>query len=149
MPSKVTVYDLLISCPGDVGDAITVIDDVVEAFNQKYNTILNLGIRTRYWKKSSYPQSGGKPQELLNKQFVKDCDLAVAIFKTRFGTPTDKYGSGSEEEVEIMLNAGRQVFLYFDDSPVSPSDIDAEQYQKVKDFEKNIEHEGYILVINP
>ena len=55
MPSKVTVYDLLISCPGDVWDAITVIDDVVEAFNQKYNTILNLGIRTRYWKKSSYP----------------------------------------------------------------------------------------------
>ena len=136
MPSRVTIYDLLISCPGDVEDAVKIIDDVVETFNQKYNTTLSLGIRTRYWKKSSYPQSGGKPQELLNKQFVEDCDLAVAIFKTRFGTPTDKYGSGSEEEIEIMLNAGRQVFLYFDDSPVSPSDIDAEQYQKVKDFEK-------------
>ena len=142
MPSKVTVYDLLISCPGDVGDAIKVIDDVVELFNQKYNATLNLGIRTRYWKKSSYPQSGGKPQDLLNKQFVEDCDLAVAIFKTRFGTPTDKYGSGSEEEIEIMLNAGRQVFLYFDDSPVSPSDIDAEQYQKVKDFEKKYRTRG-------
>lgn len=59
MPSKVTVYDLLISCPGDVGDAIKVIDDVVELFNQKFNATLNLGIRTRYWKKSSYPQSGG------------------------------------------------------------------------------------------
>lgn len=142
MPSKVTVYDLLISCPGDVGDAIKVIDDVVELFNQKYNATLNLGIRTRYWKKSSYPQSGGKPQDLLNKQFVEDCDLAVAIFKTRFGTPTDKYGSGSEEEIEIMLNAGRPVFLYFDDSPVSPSDIDAEQYQKVKDFEKKYRTQG-------
>lgn len=142
MPSEVTFYDLLISCPGDVGDAIKVIDDVVETFNQKYNTTLNLGIRTRYWKKSSYPQSGAKPQELLNKQFVEDCDLAVAIFKTRFGTPTDKYGSGSEEEIEIMLNAGKQVFLYFDDSPVSPSDIDAEQYQKVKDFEKKYRTQG-------
>lgn len=142
MPSKVTVYDLLISCPGDVEDAVKIIDDVVETFNQKYNTTLSLGIRTRYWKKSSYPQSGGKPQELLNKQFIEDCDLAVAIFKTRFGTPTDKYGSGSEEEIEIMLNAGRQVFLYFDDSPVSPSDIDAEQYQKVKDFKKKYRTRG-------
>lgn len=142
MPSKVTVYDLLISCPGDVGDAVKIIEEVVDTFNQKYNSILNLGIRTRYWKKSSYPQSGGKPQELLNKQFVEDCDLAVAIFKTRFGTPTDKYGSGSEEEIEIMLNEGRQVFLYFDDSPVSPSDIDSEQYQKVKDFEEKYRSRG-------
>ena len=142
MPSNVTMYDLLISCPGDVGDAIRVIENVVEAFNQKYNTTLNLGIRLRYWKISSYPQSGGKPQELLNKQFVEDCDLAVAIFKTRFGTPTDKYGSGSEEEIEIMLNAGKQVFLYFDDSPISPSNIDSEQYQKVKDFEEKYKTKG-------
>ena len=58
MPSKVTVYDLLISCPGDVGDAVKIIEEVVDTFNQKYNSILNLWIRTRYWKKSSYPQSG-------------------------------------------------------------------------------------------
>ena len=142
MASNVTVYDLLISCPGDVKDAVNVINEVVESFNQKYISTLNIGIRTRYWKKSSYPQLGGKPQELLNKQFVEDCDLAVAIFKTRFGTPTDEYGSGSEEEIEIMLDVGRQVFLYFDDSPVSPSDIDADQYQKVKDFEEKYRTRG-------
>ena len=142
MPRNVTVYDLLISCPGDVVDAVKEIEDVVENFNQKYNTTLNLGIRIRYWKKSSYPQSGGKPQDLLNKQFVEDCDLAVAIFKTRFGTPTDKYGSGSEEEIEIMLNSGRQVFLYFDDSQISPSEIDTGQYQKVKDFKEKYRTRG-------
>lgn len=142
MASNVTVYDLLISCPSDVKDAVNVINEVVESFNQKYISTLNIGIRTRYWKKSSYPQLGGKPQELLNKQFVEDCDLAVAIFKTRFGTPTDEYGSGSEEEIEIMLDAERQVFLYFDDSPVSPSDIDADQYQKVKDFEEKYRTRG-------
>lgn len=142
MPNNVTVYNLLISCPGDVVDAVKVIEDVVDNFNQKYNSTLNLGVRTRYWKKSSYPQSGGKPQDLLNKQIVKDCDLAVAIFRTRFGTPTDKYGSGSEEEIEIMINAGRQVFLYFDDSPISPSEIDTGQYQKVKDFEEKYRTRG-------
>ena len=46
MPSRVTIYDLLISCPGDVEDAVKIVDDVVETFNQKYNTTLSLGIRT-------------------------------------------------------------------------------------------------------
>ena len=40
---------------------------------------------------------GGKPQALLNEQFVNKCDAAVAIFWTRFGSPTDEYGSGTEE----------------------------------------------------
>ena len=142
MPNNVTIYDLLISCPGDVVEAVKVIEEVVESFNQKYNSTLNIGIRTRHWEKSSYPQSGGRPQELLNKQFVEDCDLAVAIFKTRFGTSTDKYDSGSEEEIEIMLNAGKQVFLYFDVSPVSLTEIDLEQYQKVKDFEEKYRTKG-------
>lgn len=70
-------------------------------------------IQTRYWKTSSYSQSGKKPQELLNEQFVKNCDAAVAVFWTRFGTPTDQYGSGTEEEIEIMLNAGKQVLCIF------------------------------------
>lgn len=51
MPSNVTVYDLLISCPGDVMEAVTIIEAVVDGFNQKYNTTLNSGIRTKYWKK--------------------------------------------------------------------------------------------------
>ena len=28
------------------------------------------------------------------------------MFWTRFGTPTDEYGSGTEEEIEIMLPDG-------------------------------------------
>lgn len=34
---------------------------------------------------------------------------AVAIFWTKFGTPTDKYGSGTEEEIEEMLSSNKQV----------------------------------------
>lgn len=46
-------------------------------------------IQVRQWHKSSYAQSGGKPQALLNEQFVNKCDAAVAMFWTRFGSPTD------------------------------------------------------------
>ena len=96
MPKNIVLYDLLISCPGDIKSEIKVIEEVVEEFNQQFATTLGISIRTRHWSKSAYAQSGGKPQELLNKQFVDNCDAAVALFWTRFGTPTDKYGSGSE-----------------------------------------------------
>lgn len=136
MPQNVTQYDLLISCPGDIKEEIEVINRTVQKFNDQFSDTLGISIRTRHWSKNSYPQSGGKPQALLNEQFVKKCDAAVALFWTRFGTPTDEYGSGTEEEIEIMLDAGKQVFLYFSDKPIPPSETDWEGYQKVQAFKQ-------------
>jgi hypothetical protein len=136
LPQNVTQYDLLISCPGDIKEELEVINRTVQKFNDQFSDTLGISIRTRHWSKNSYPQSGGKPQALLNEQFVKKCDAAVALFWTRFGTPTDEYGSGTEEEIEIMLDAGKQVFLYFSDKPIPPSETDWEGYQKVQAFKQ-------------
>lgn len=127
MSKNVTMYDLLISCPGDIKDEISIIEDAVDKFNQQYAEPLEISIRTRHWSKSSYAQSGGKPQSLLNDQFVNDCDAAVAIFWTRFGTPTDDYYSGTEEEIEYMLNHGKQVFMYFCEKDVPYEKLEGNQ----------------------
>ena len=77
---------------------------------------------------------------------MRDCDAAVAIFWTKFGTPTDKYGSGTEEEIEEMLSSGKQVFLYFVDAQINPSVIDMEQYHKVNDFKEKIQRTWIIWI---
>lgn len=143
MPRQgITMYDLLISCPGDVAEYISVIKECVESFNKTIGAINNSHIESKHWSTDSYPQSGDKPQELLNKQFVRDCDAAVAIFWTRFGTPTDKYGSGTEEEIEEMLSANKQVFIYFIDAPINPSSLDTEQYRKINEFKSKYQDQG-------
>ena len=109
----ITAYDLLISCPSDVVDYLEILKESVESFNRTFGAINNIEVVTKHWSTDSYPETGDKPQELLNKQFVRECDAAVALFWTRFGTPTDKYGSGTEEEIEEMLSTGKQVFIYF------------------------------------
>lgn len=147
MPRSITAYDLLISCPNDVTEYVDIIRECVENFNRIYGIINNFEVVPRHWSTDSYPQSGDKPQELLNKQFVRDCDAAVAIFWTKFGTPTDKYGSGTEEEIEEMLSAGKQVFMYFLDAPISPSTINTEQYQKVLDFREKYKDRGVYALI--
>ena len=77
MPKNITQYDLLISCPGDITNEINIIENSVSQFNSQFSDALGISIRTKYWRKNSYPQSGGKPQALLNEQFVNDCDAAV------------------------------------------------------------------------
>lgn len=138
----ITAYDLLISCPGDVLQYAEIVKECVESFNHTLGCINNAEIVTRHWATDSFPQFGDRPQELLNKQFVRDCDAAVAIFWTKFGTPTDKYGSGTEEEIEEMLSSGKQVFLYFVDAQINPSVIDMEQYHKVNDFKEKYKGRG-------
>lgn len=142
MAQNVTLYNLLISCPGDVKQEITLIEAAVEEFNELYADTLGITIKTRHWSKSSYSQSGGKPQALLNEQFIKKCDAAVAIFWSRFGSPTDEYGSGTEEEIEIMLQSGKQVFMYFSDRAVSLSEIDAEEYKQIQAFRNRYKDRG-------
>lgn len=119
-----------------------VVKECVETFNHTLGRLNNSEIVTRHWSTDSFPQSGDRPQELLNKQFVRDCDAAVAIFWTKFGTSTDKYDSGTEEEIAEMLSSGKQVFLYFVDAPISPSNINHAQYQKVNDFKEKYRSEG-------
>ena len=143
MPKNVVQYDLLISCPGDIISEISIIEDAVSQFNTQFSDALGISIRTKHWRKNSYAQSGGKPQALLNEQFVNDCDAAVAILWTRFGTPTDEYGSGTEEEVEIMLSSGKQVFMYFSDKPIPPSQMNEESYKKVQAFRDKYKDRGF------
>lgn len=142
MAQSVTLYNLLISCPGDVKAEVALIESAVEEFNELYAEPLGITIKTRYWGKSSYAQSGGKPQALLNEQFVNKCDAAVAIFWTRFGSPTEEYGSGTEEEIEIMLESGKQVFMYFSDKPISPSEMNDEGYKQIQAFREKYKDRG-------
>lgn len=146
MAQSVTLYNLLISCPGDVKNEVALIESAVDEFNELYAEPLGITIKTRHWSKSSYAQSGGKPQALLNEQFVNKCDAAVAIFWTKFGSPTDEYGSGTEEEIEIMLQSGKQVFMYFSDKSISPSQMNEDGYKKIQAFREKYKDRGIYFI---
>jgi len=147
MARTTTTYELLLSCPGDVyEECFPVVKDTVAEFNQMYGNLYNVGITLTHWTTDSYPQSGGHPQKLLNTQIVDSADAAIAIFWTRFGTPTEEYGSGTEEEIEKMLSADRQVFLYFLDKPVPPSILadpkSRSEFDKIQELKRRYQNRG-------
>lgn len=121
--------------------------DQIIHFNNFFGRSNNVIVRSRHWSKDSYSEFGGSPQELLNKQIVDSSDLALGVFWTRFGTPTENYGSGTEEEIERMLAMGKQVFLYFLDKPVCPSKINQEQYKEIQAFMNKHKNEGIFFSV--
>jgi hypothetical protein len=94
------------------------------------------------WETHSVPAMGDRPQALINKQILKDCDLLVGVFWTRIGTATGEYESGSVEEIEEHIKAERPVMLYFSNSPVLPDSVDADQYARLKLFKDSCKPRG-------
>lgn len=54
MAQNVTLYNLLISCPGDIKEEVVLIGSAVDEFNELYAETLGITIKTRHWSKSSY-----------------------------------------------------------------------------------------------
>ena len=144
MKHNITVFDLLLSCPGDAyKECYPSVKAAIDKLNNDPQINNSISISLKHWSTSSYPQSGGQAQKLLNSQIVIDADIAIAIFWTRFGTPTDDYSSGTEEEIDLLIKNKRQVFLYFLDKPIPPSITDSPDYtenrKKITLFQKKYE----------
>ncbi len=147
MIKAVSVYDVLISCPGDVAPFVDLIENAIGKFNNFYGRENNIILRPISWKNNAFPQFGANPQKILNKQIVDTSDFIVAVFWTRFGTKTEDYGSGTEEEIERMISSGKQVFLYFLDKPAKPSSIDLIQYEKIREFREKNKEKGLFFIL--
>lgn len=152
MAQTIVRYEVLLSCPNDVYQTCyPIVKKVIDNFNQMYGLTLGIEIRPKHWSTDSYPQSGGKPQSLLNEQIVDNSDASIAIFWKKFGTPTDKYGSGTEEEIERLLAEKKQVFLYFLDKPVPISELTSDnlqEYERVKEFRSRYKDKGIYCVVS-
>ena len=147
MPKTVTGYDVLISCPGDVSPFVEILENAIGKFNNFYGRENNVILRPISWKNNAFPQFGSHPQKILDRQIVDKSDFAVAVFWSRFGTETEDYGSGTEEEIERMLGDKKQVFLYFLDKPVQLSKVDISQYTKIQAFKEKHKDKGLFFTV--
>lgn len=144
MSKTIEHFDILLSCPSDITEEKTIIEKEITEFNRLYGIGNKIALNLVHWSTDVFAESGGSPQSLINKQIVHECDAAIAVFWTKFGTPTENHDSGTEEEIEELLNKGIQVFLYFSDKSIPPSKMDKniEQYEKVIQFKERYKKKG-------
>jgi nucleoside 2-deoxyribosyltransferase len=92
------------------------------------------------WEEHARPQSGIRPQEAINIQLVEQSDILIGLFWTKIGTPTGAAESGTVEEIDQFVAAGKPTLLYFSQRPIDPNKINLRQHQKLRSF-KNSTHQ--------
>jgi hypothetical protein len=89
------------------------------------------------WETHTRPQAAVRPQGAINHQIVDDCDILVGMFWTRLGTSAGIAPSGTAEEIDRVVSAGKPALLYFSDRPVAPSTLDPEQLTALAAFKQS------------
>ncbi len=138
------VYHVMIASPGDVVDEPGIAREIVHEWN-----VINAEHQARVlmptsWDTHSSPEMGDRAQGVINKQVLKNADLLIALFWTRIGSPTGKAESGTVEEIEEHLAAGKPAMIYFSSAPVAPDMIDREQYDAVLAFKRDCFGRGLV-----
>ena len=144
MAYKATIIPVMIASPGDVAEERKAIREVIHDWNDVNASSQGVVLTPVGWETHSSPELGARPQELINDRLLKDCDLLIAVFWTRLGSPTGETLSGTVEEIEEHIAAGKPAMLYFSSKPVAPESIDAEQYAAVKEFKRRVRDQGLI-----
>ncbi len=144
MPYQATVIPVMIASPSDVHEYRTLARDVIHEWNFVHSLSTNAVLMPVGWETHSSPELGASPQELINDRVLEDCDLLVGIFWTRLGTPTGKAASGSVEEIERHIAAGKPAMVYFSTAPASLETVDTKQYEALKEFRTWCESKGLI-----
>ncbi|TLM63964.1 MAG: hypothetical protein FDZ69_12070 [Deltaproteobacteria bacterium] len=141
------VFRILIASPSDVIDEREIAVKIIQEWNDLNSAERQLVLLPLRWETHSAPEYGQRPQAIINRQVVDNCDILVGIFWTRIGTPTGLADSGTLEEIERVASDGKTVMLYFSQMKQDPEKIDIEQLAKLRDFKKktfpNALVEGY------
>lgn len=130
------VYRVLVASPSDVDEERDTVTSVIQGWNDLHSLTRKIVLLPVRWETHTSPEYGVRPQEVINKQIVDDCDILVGIFWTRIGSPTGVADSGTLEEIERVARSGKPVMLYFSRVAVDPELIKTEQIEKLKIFKE-------------
>ncbi|EGT74804.1 Hypothetical protein GG7_1608 [Haemophilus haemolyticus M19107] len=138
------VYKVLIASPGDVPDERTAISEVISNWNNINSEQQKVVLMPVGWETHSAPLLGKRPQGIINDQIVTGCDMLIGVFWTRLGSPTGVSDSGTVEEIEHFIQAGKPVMLYFSGRKVELATLDLSQLQNLREFQAKMQKIGLI-----
>ena len=136
MSFKAQAYRVLIASPAELADERQAATEAINDWNGLHAVAESVVLLPVTWETHALPESGVRPQEAINRQFVRSCDILIGMFWTRLGTSTGVAESGTVEEIDEFLDAGKPAMLYFSSRPIEPDRIDVRQIAKLRDFKE-------------
>lgn len=148
MTETVTKIRLFVASPGDVHRERDSIAGVVEELNNTIGRNLGFVIDLVKWETHCHPAMG-RPQEVINVQ-IGAYDIFLGMMWRRFGTPTGKAESGTQEEFNLAYEEWQRdnklnICFYFSEAKYRlNSVIETDQAAKVLAFKEDLQTKGLV-----
>lgn len=157
-PQEIDRYHVFLASPGDMNTERRVVREFFAEYNRTIATRWNVQFDVIDWE--NYSTAGvGNPQSLITEQtlerFKGSLALVIGLMGRHFGSPTEAYESGTEEEYEWALEQNRktgfpEIKMFFrkgdgfsePTGDIAKIEVALEQFKKVQAFKKRISERG-------
>ena len=136
MSTKSKVFRVMIGSPSDLAEERQAATDAVNEWNAQHAEAEGAVLLPVKWETHALPTSGVRPQLAINDQIGDHCDFLIGMFWTKLGTPTGVAASGTVEEIDRFVAAGKPAMLYFSRKRAPKGKTDAVQMAKLKKFKR-------------
>lgn len=139
-----TILEVLIASPSETIEQRDRVERAIHEWNSLHAVETGVILLPRRWERDSYPAAGESAQAVVNGQIVDRSHILVGIFWTRLGTPTTAADSGTAEEIDRFVAAGKPVHLYLSQLPVIPGSVDPDEYARLLAFKKTLSEKNLL-----
>jgi len=147
---NVTEISVFLASPDDVSEDREAVVEAIRELNDILSETGAIILKLMRWQTHAYPSVGEDPQAVINEQIGNDYDIFIGILWKKFGTPTGRAASGTQEEFERAYRRHKanpkqlRIMFYFRNSPVELKDIDADQLTLVRRFQEDLPDKGVL-----
>lgn len=136
MPLRTNAYRVLIASPSDLAEERLAVVEAIHSWNSQHAVPESIVLLPVTWETHARPASGVRPQEVINQQLARQCDILIGLFWTKLGTSTGVAESGTVEEIDQFVKGKKPAILYFSRRAVDPDKIDLTQLRKLRQFKR-------------
>jgi hypothetical protein len=145
---QVTVLTVFVASPSDVVEERDSLEYVIREINTLWESSRRIRLELVRWETHAYPGVSSDPQAVINEQLCDSCDIFIGILWKKFGTPTPRADSGTEEEFQrayddyLRSPNDHRIMIYFKMDDVGMVNIDLPQLAKVFGFKESLPKKG-------
>lgn len=149
MARQLTSLTVFVSAPSELEAEKAALRIVLGDLNAILEKTHGITLRLVGWPDDFRPAVSTDPQSAINEQ-LGEYDIYVGLLGVRFGTPTPRAASGTEEEFQEALRRLRadpsslRVLLYFKRDEQDAYALDLDQLKKVRDFREGLGSQGVL-----
>ena len=137
------VYKVFIASPGDEKKDRRVVRKAIAKWNSLHSDQNKVVLFPVDVETDGAPEIGRPAQAYINADILDQCDVLIVLFATTLGTPTDRFASGTVEEVIRTARKNKLTMIYFSQKPVNLAQVDYNEYMRLQKFKEEMKAKGF------